>query len=131
MNKKLLTIFLSLFLVGILSVSCSSKQDPKGIEQYKGNTYVSKDLGGGYYLWISVQNGEVAIDASNNNTTEPQYRGIFSVTGSGTNYKFASEDGSIAGNLNFSSDGSSVTVRFTKHPDPSSLNIDAVCNIKK
>ena len=25
MNKKLLTIFLSLFLVGILSVSCSNK----------------------------------------------------------------------------------------------------------
>ncbi|WP_367182059.1 hypothetical protein [Brachyspira sp.] len=38
MNKKLLTIFLSLFLVGILSVSCSNKDKtaPKGIEQYNG-----------------------------------------------------------------------------------------------
>ena len=44
MSKKISTIFLSLFLIGILSVSCSNKDktDPKGIEQYNGNTYVSK-----------------------------------------------------------------------------------------
>lgn len=44
MSKKISTIFLTLFLVGILLVSCSNKDktDPRGIEQYNGNSYVSK-----------------------------------------------------------------------------------------
>ncbi|MEI0844553.1 hypothetical protein R4M06_11460 [Brachyspira pilosicoli] len=45
MNKKILSIIFSLFLVGVFSISCSSKEDPKGIEQYNGNIYVSKNQG--------------------------------------------------------------------------------------
>ena len=36
-------------------------------------------------------------------------------TGLGTDYKFDSGDGNVAGTLKFSSDGSKVTVRFTKN----------------
>ena len=49
MSKKISTIFLTLFLVGVLSVSCSNKdktgagETTKGIEQYNGNTYVSTE----------------------------------------------------------------------------------------
>lgn len=52
MTKKISTIFLSLFLVGILSVSCSNKDKTgsSGIEQYNGNTYVSEATGDGSYI---------------------------------------------------------------------------------
>lgn len=70
MSKKILTIFLSLFLVGILSVSCSNKDKTgsAGIEQYNGNSYVSTetfDLSGidpsykAAYLWLSVKDGKI------------------------------------------------------------------------
>ena len=53
MSKKISTIFLTLFLVGVLSVSCSNKDktgagdgnsavdSSKGIEQFNGDIYVS------------------------------------------------------------------------------------------
>ena len=55
MNKKILSIIFSLFLVGVFSVSCSSKEDPKGIEQYNGNIYASesKDIFG-YYFTVKI-----------------------------------------------------------------------------
>ena len=62
MNKKILSIIFSLFLVGVFSISCSSKEDPKGIEQYNGNIYASENKGNKltYYLWLSVKDGQVA-----------------------------------------------------------------------
>ena len=91
MNKKLLTIFLSLFLVGILSISCSNedKTAPKGIEQFNGNTYVSGDIGGGSYIWVSIKDGKVGIMGNNSNTSEPEYLGYMNVTGSGTDYNIS------------------------------------------
>ena len=227
MSKKILTIFLSLFLVGILSISCSNKDktapdtstpdtttpktidlkysgiwsssvnpdaveidingniyeynstrgnkgevlestDPsykvkiygkeikitfnnvnkatvnidgqditytktsKGIEQFNNNSYVSGDIGGGNYLWVSIKNGKVGIMGANNNTSEPSYLGYMNVTDSGTDYTFDSEDGTVAGTLTFSSDGSSVTIMFTANPvyPENLLNKNIVCNKK-
>ena len=153
MNKKLLTIFLSLFLVGILSVSCSNADktgagdgnstvdNSKGIEQFNGNSYVSAEsftvpqLGTGY-LWLSVKDSKVAISASEDNNIEPQYQGSFSVIGSGTDYIFSTDyygqPNGIEGTLKFASDSSKVTVNFTKNLGlPSDLlNKDIVCNKK-
>ena len=135
MSKKILTIFLSLFLVGILSVSCSNadKTDPKGIEQYNNNFYVSTSaVLDSAYLWVSIKDGKVGM-LPNNNTTPPDFTGKYMtgpITGSGTDYTFDSGDGTVAGTLKFSSDGSSVTVRFTENPGAPAemLNKDIVCN---
>ena len=145
MSKKISTIFLSLFLIGILSVSCSNADktgagdgnstgagdgnstvdSSKGIEQFNGNSYVSAQsytvpqLGTGY-LWISVKDGEVGISTSADNANEPTYQGYFPVTGSGTDYSFSTDyydqPNAIKGTLKFSSDSSSVTIMFTANP---------------
>ena len=230
MSKKISTIFLSLFLVGILSVSCSNKDktgagdtstpktiDPKyfgiwsssdnpaaveidingniyeynstrgnkgevlestdssykvkiygseititfkdvnnatvningqnnvtytktsqGIQQINGNSYVSAEsftvpqLGTGY-LWVSVKDSEVAMGAGNDQTSEPQYEGYFSVTGSGTDYSFSTDyygqPNGVEGTLKFAPDGSTVTEKKKKNPAISSLvGKDIVCN---
>ena len=226
MSKKILTIFLSLFLVGILSISCSNEDktapdtstpktiDPKysgiweystgdnveidingniyeynstrgnkgevlestdpsykvkiygkeikitfkdvnnatvnidgqnvtysktskGIEQFNNNSYVSGDIGGGNYLWVSIKNSKVGMSAGNDQTSEPQYQGYFSVTGYNTDYNFSTDyygkPNAIKGTLKFASDGNSVTVRFTENPElpENLLNRDVVCNKKQ
>ena len=139
MNKKLLTIFLSLFLVGILSISCSNedKTAPKGIEQFNGNTYVSTKAfnyqSSQLYLWVSIKDGQVATFPNDNNTTAPDFTGIyFTVTGSGTDYSFSINNNKVVGTLKFSADGSSVTLRYTENPGAPAemLNTDIVCNKK-
>ncbi|WP_297206581.1 hypothetical protein [uncultured Brachyspira sp.] len=135
MNKKLLTIFLSLFLVGILSVSCSNKDKTgsSGIEQFNGNSYVSASTinGSQVYLWVSIKDGTVGIYGYNSNTSEPSYPGYMNVTGSGTDYNFYSGIGDAAGTLKFASDGSSVTVRFTKNTQANDIvGQNIVCNKK-
>lgn len=136
MNKKLLTIFLSLFLVGILSVSCSNKDKtaPKGIEQYNG-TYVSTSAAiSGQYLWVSVKDSKVAIGSIPDQTSDPKYYSYRGVTGSGTDYNFSFPDPNekpdqIQGTLKFSSDGSKVTVGFTKNTlIPDVVNKEFICN---
>ncbi|MEI0510533.1 hypothetical protein [Brachyspira intermedia] len=137
MNKKLLTIFLSLFLVGILSISCSNedKTAPKGIEQYNNNIYVSTETVDGSaaggsttdYLWISVKDGQAGMNSANNNNTPPSTFNYFPVTGSGTDYSFSIASDSIVGTFKFESDGSKVTVRFTKNPYLP-INKDIICN---
>lgn len=143
MNKKLLTIFLSLFLVGILSVSCSNADKTgagdgstttKGIEQYNNNFYVSTSaVLGSAYLWVSIKDGKVGMFPNDNNTTPPDFTGKYMtgpITGSGTDYTFDSGDDTTAGTLKFSD--TSVTVRFTKNTVmPSFENKNIVCNIKK
>uniref|UniRef100_UPI003F4B939A hypothetical protein n=1 Tax=Brachyspira catarrhinii TaxID=2528966 RepID=UPI003F4B939A len=138
MSKKILTIFLSLFLVGVLSVSCSNSdktgagETTKGIEQYNGNTYVSGDIGGGNYIWVSIKDGKVGIMGNNSDTSEPSYLGYMNVTGSGTDYNFYSSTGDTEGTLKFTSDGSSVTGTFTKNDNaPGTVGQPVVCNIKK
>ena len=234
MSKKILTIFLSLFLVSILSVSCSNKDktapdtstpktiDPKysgiwsssdnpdaveidingniyeynstrgnkgevlestdpsykvkiygseititfkdvnnatvnidgqnvtysktskGIDQYNNNTYVSKDsfdassLDPGLktaYLWVSIKDGKLATLPDNNNTTAPNFTGMYMtgpITSYGTDYTFDAGDGKTKGTLKFSSDGSSVTVKYTANPGaPSFENKDFICNKKQ
>ncbi|WP_297248927.1 hypothetical protein [uncultured Brachyspira sp.] len=133
MNKKLLTIFLSLFLVGILSISCSNedKTAPKGIEQYNGKTYVSESaIMDSTYLWVSVKDGQVSTLPSDNITPPDFDTAYFAVTGSGTDYSFSLDSGSVVGTLKFSSDGSSVTLKYTANPDAPAemLNKDIVCN---
>ena len=225
MSKKISTIFLSLFLVGVLSVSCSNKDktapdtttpktintkyagiwsgaggnveidingniyeynsirgnkgeiieanDPtykvqiynddvtitflsdaksatvitkngeypytktsQGIELYNGNTYVSTKAfnyeNGQSYFWVSVKYGKAAMNAGSDQTSEPSYQGYFPVTGYNTDYSFSLNSDSVVGTFKFNSDGSSVTVRFTKNPDAPAemLNTDIVCNIK-
>ena len=100
MSKKISTIFLSLFLIGILSVSCSNSDKTgagdgstttKGIEQYNNNFYVSTSaVLDSVYLWVSIKDGQVATFPNDNNTTAPDFTGIyFTVTGSGTDYSFS------------------------------------------
>ena len=145
MNKKLLTIFLSLFLVGIFSISCSNSDktgstidDSKGIEQYNGNSYVSTKTfnykGSQLYFWVSVKDGKAAMNADPNNNTAPTFplENYFTVTGSGIDYSFSLNSGLVVGTFKFASDGSSVTVRFTANQDAPAemLNTDIVCNKK-
>ena len=137
MNKKLLTIFLSLFLVVILSVSCSNKDKTgsSGIEQYNGNSYVSTKTfnynSSQVYLWVSIKDSKVVMTGDENNTSEPSYPGYMNVTGSGTDYNFYSGIGDAAGTLKFASDGSSVTVRFTKNTQANDIvGQNIVCNKK-
>ncbi|MEI0566339.1 hypothetical protein [Brachyspira pulli] len=138
MSKKISTIFLSLFLVGILSVSCSNSdktgagETTKGIEQYNNNFYVSTSaVLGSAYLWVSIKDGKVGM-LPNNNTTPPDFTGKYMtgpITGSGTDYTFDSGDGTTKGTLKFSD--TSVTVTFTKNEDmPSIVDQDIVCNKK-
>lgn len=143
MSKKLLTIFSSLFLVGMLSISCSNADKTgsddssgtggstvdtsKGIEQYNGNTYVSSELtitGDKGYLWISIKDSKVAIESSQDATTAPEFpqSQYFSVTGTGTDYNFSLPDSkntpdSVVGTLKFSSDASTLTLHITKNTD--------------
>ena len=151
MSKKISTIFLTLFLVGVLSVSCSNSdktgagETTKGIEQYNDNTYVSTktfDLsqifGEGYnnaYMWVSIKDGQVATFPNVNNTTAPDFTGTyFTVTGSGTDYSFSNPDtqgtpNAIVGTLKFSDN--SVTLNFTKATVmPSIVGQNIVCNKK-
>ena len=76
MNKKLLTIFLSLFLVGALSISCSNKDKTgsSGIEQFNGNSYVSTSaVMQSQYLWVSIKDSKVGMSAGSDQISEPQY----------------------------------------------------------
>ena len=143
MSKKISTIFLTLFLVGVLSVSCSNSDktgagdgnsavdSSKGIEQFNGNSYVSGDIGEGSYIWVSIKDGKVGIMGNNSNTSEPEYLGYMNVTGSGTDYKFWSDDRSTEGTLKFTSNGSSVTGTFTKNETvPETVGQPVVCNKK-
>ena len=145
MSKKISTIFLSLFLIGILSVSCSNAdktgagETTKGIEQYNGNNYVSTKAfnyeNGQSYFWVSVKDGKAAMNADPNNNIAPTFHleNYFTVTGSGTDYSFSLASGAVVGTFKFASDGNSVTVRFTANPGAPEemLNTDIVCNIKK
>ena len=158
MSKKISTIFLSLFLIGILSVSCSNSDKTgagdgstttKGIEQYSGNIYVSTQtfdlsnieiFGEKYknaYVWVSVNNDMIAVFPNYNNTTAPNFSGNYmsGITGYGTDYNISSsyndQPNAIKGTLKFSD--TSVTVRFTENPGAPAefLNKDIVCNIKE
>ncbi|MBW5383786.1 hypothetical protein E6A46_10635 [Brachyspira pilosicoli] len=141
MNKKILSIIFSLFLVGVFSISCSNSDktgsstidDSKGIEQFNGNSYVSENSfnyqSSQVYLWLTVKDGKVGIINGNDQTSEPTYLGYMDVTGSGTDYTFDSGDGIVAGTLKFTD--TSVTVRFTKNTAESTIvGQDIVCNKK-
>ena len=86
------------------------------------------------YLWVSVKDGKIATIPNDNNITPPNFTGTYMtglITGYGTDYTFDAGDGKTKGTLKFTSDGSSVTVRYTKNPDaPSFENKDFICNIK-
>lgn len=116
----------------------------KGIDQYNNNTYVSKDSFDASsvmpelktaYLWVSVKDGKIATIPNDNNITPPNFTGMYMtgpITGYGTDYTFDAGDGKTKGTLKFASDGSSVTVRYTKNPDaPSFENKDFICNKKQ
>ena len=120
MNKKILSIIFSLFLVGVFSISCSSKEDPKGIEQYNGNIYASesKDIFD-YYLWLQVKGKQIAFVSLSNNTSMPDFSGetYFDVEGSGCSYTVKIPDSVSVGmpkfTLEFSADGSTVNAEIT------------------
>ncbi|WP_455145527.1 hypothetical protein [Brachyspira pilosicoli] len=120
MNKKILSIIFSLFLVGVFSISCSSKEDPKGIEQYNGNIYASesKDIFG-YYLWLQVKGKQIAFVSLSDNTSMPDFSGetYFDVEGSGSSYTVKIPDSVSVGmpkfTLEFSADGSTVNAEIT------------------
>lgn len=125
MNKK----FLILLLLIILLVNCKSKQDLKGIEQYNGNYYASGKIevnGKDNTLWISIKDCTFGA-AFSDNTNKPAFNqsDYMDVTGSGTDYNF--QDDIFKGTLRFSSDGSSVTVKYEKCPDPNLTNKDIKC----
>ena len=146
MSKKISTIFLSLFLVGILSISCSNKDktgsgnstvdNSKGVEQYNGNTYVSTKItinSQEGYVWVSIKDAKVSFEPGKDNITPPPFNELnyFSVTGSGTDYSFSNDE--FAGTLKFSSDASTVTFNFTKNvndPTGETLNKNIACSKK-
>ena len=122
MNKKILSIIFSLFLVGVFSVSCSSKEDPKGIEQYNGNIYASENKGNSYthYLWLLVKDNKVAWYFKDDNTTIPEQEfndstRYIDVEGSGSSYtvKIPDSVGMPKFTLEFSADGSTVNAEIT------------------
>ena len=122
MNKKILSIIFSLFLVGVFSISCSSKEDPKGIEQYNGNIYASENKGNILtdYLWLSVKDNKVAYYFKEDNTTIPEQEfndstRYFDVEGSGSSYtvKIPDSFGMPKFTLEFSADGSTVNAEIT------------------
>ncbi|MEI0561427.1 hypothetical protein R4L22_07545 [Brachyspira pilosicoli] len=131
MNKKILSIIFSLFLVGVFSISCSSKEDPKGIEQYNGNIYASesKDIFG-YYLWLSVKDNKVAYYFKDDNTTIPEQEfnestRYIDVEGSGSKYTckgFGEEFREFT--LEFSEDGSAVTAHVVLLGQDGSVTAD-------
>ena len=145
MNKKILSIIFSLFLVGVFSISCSNSDktgssaidNSKGIEQFNGSTYVSTEtfdvIKAGsttkVYLWVSVKDNKVGMAPNPNNTTAPNFDVYMKVEDSGTDYTFDSGDDIVAGTLKFTD--TSVTVRFTKNTlAPSTIDKDIVCNKK-
>ena len=159
MNKKILSIIFSLFLVGVFSISCSNSdktgsgnntdntgsgnntdntgngETTKGIEQYNGNTYVSENRfnykNSQVYLWVSVKDNKVGItNEASNKTLSGSYFPIYmDVTGSSTDYTFDSGDSILAGTLKFTD--TSVTVRLTKNKAmPSIEGQNIVCNKK-
>ncbi|MEI0595557.1 hypothetical protein [Brachyspira pilosicoli] len=71
MNKKILSIIFSLFLIGVFSVSCSIKKNPKGIEHYNGNIYAAKNQGSTFNnsLLLSIKDNKVNFVFSDNNNT--------------------------------------------------------------
>ena len=115
MNKKILSIIFSLFLVGVFSISCSSKEDPKGIEQYNGNIYASENKGNKltYYLWLSVKDGQVASSFEEDNINTPNFSTdatYLDMEGSGSKYTFKGLTSEFKEfTLEFSEDGSAVT----------------------
>ena len=121
MNKKILSIIFSLFLVGVFSISCSSKEDPKGIEQYNGNIYASKNQGTflAKYLWLSVKGGKVAFASGNDSTTIPEKefnddKNYLEVEGSGSQYTVKGLTAEFEKfTLEFSEDGSTVNVTIS------------------
>ncbi|WP_368666559.1 hypothetical protein [Brachyspira sp. SAP_772] len=133
-----------------MSISCSNVEqtNPKGIEQFNGNSYVSTEAfdltsiqgSSADYLWISVKDGKAAMTTDTDNTTVPtiadtQY---FSVTGGDTGYIFSLPDSkgtanSVVGVLYFGFDGSIVKVRFMKNTDDIEgvmLDKNITCNKK-
>ena len=147
MNKKILSIIFSLFLVGVFSISCSSKEDPKGIEQFNGNTYVSTEtfdvsvtgstpetfdisVTGStikVYLCLTVQDGKVGMYPDVNNATAPDFLVAYmNVEGSGADYTFDSGYGN-SGTLKFTD--TSVTVKFRENAGMFGIKSqDIVCN---
>ena len=128
MNKKILSIIFSLFLVGVFSISCSSKEDPKGIEQYNGNIYASesKDTFGNY-LWLQVKGKQIAFVYLSDNTSMPDFSGetYFDVEGSGSKYTckgFGDEFREFT--LEFSEDGSAVTAHVVLLGQDGSVTAD-------
>ncbi|EKV57618.1 hypothetical protein [Brachyspira hampsonii] len=100
----------------------------KDIEDYNGNKYVSENMGGNY-LWISIENGLVAMTPNTDANTPPTFYGYMSgMAGYGTDYNFWSSDRSSEGTLKFSTDGNSVTVTLTRNdPAPEAVGQDFVC----
>ncbi|MBW5379746.1 hypothetical protein E6A50_13280, partial [Brachyspira hampsonii] len=103
----------------------------KDIEDYNGNKYVSANMGGNY-LWISIENGLVAMTPNTDANNPPTFYGYMSgMAGYGTDYNFWSDDRSTEGTLKFSTDGNSVTVTLTRNdPAPEAVGQNFVCNIK-
>ena len=136
MNKKILSIIFSLFLVGVFSISCSSKEDPKGIEQYNGNIYASesKDTFGSY-LWLQVKDKQIAFVSLSNNTSMPDFSGetYFDVEGSGSKYTPKGlPEGVREFTLEFSEDGSAVTAHVVSlEQDGSVIANDLFKYVKK
>ena len=127
MSKKISTIFLSLFLIGILSVSCSNKDktgagdgnsavdNSKGIEQYAA-TYKSDSQydtsSGKISIYIRV-NADGSIDMGmDENFTIGGNMPASTISGSGNNYNIDSGDGNMVGTLKI--DSNKATLNFTK-----------------
>ncbi|WP_300366348.1 hypothetical protein [Brachyspira sp.] len=127
MNKKLLTIFLSIFLMTILSISCTNKDKTaptnEGIEKFNGRNYKAEGTDDNFYL--SVKDGEAITDFKNG--SYPQHLKVSKK--SSLIYSFSLGDGTVKGELKFNNDGSSVTVTYEKHDHtPSLIGHKYVCH---
>ena len=137
MNKKLLLILSTLFLIGLLSVSCSNEDKTgTGGEDTTGSrvpTEIAAKYNGTYAVqdnsaFIVVKEGKLGMgeterQAGFDNFPMAREGEIF---GSDPNYEF--ENSAVAGTLTFTD--SSVTITFTKNPTPNTTGIPATLNKK-
>ena len=136
MNKKLLLILSTIFLIGLLSVSCSNEDKtgtggedttgsrvPTKIDAKYNGTYAAQDR-----AFIVVKEGFFGMGETEQQAGGDNFPMVYEgeIFGSDPNYEF--ESSAVAGTLTFTD--SSVTITFTKNPTPNTTGIPATLNKK-
>uniref|UniRef100_UPI003F4B0B60 hypothetical protein n=1 Tax=Brachyspira catarrhinii TaxID=2528966 RepID=UPI003F4B0B60 len=95
MNKKLFSILFTLFLAGILSVSCSNKDKTGSDSSSNSNGKIDNIYAGDWYTDDAVPDLVMKVDANGNisfPTIEIQGAAIKGIEGSGSSYTVTYSD---------------------------------------